>query len=164
MAVGTDQAERDALATRIGAATRLAARADARLTGAIDDFFVAEDSRLDERTRVALGRMLAAVVQGVETDIRRHAARVLAGQGADTQAEQLLKGHEDVVRRLSRAGLLRDRGLMDELIAQVRCDRIAAALPSQAGAPDQPSLLVRLAEVDDGVVAAAAREIGRAHV
>ena len=36
MAVGTDQAERDALATRIGAATRLAARADARLTGAID--------------------------------------------------------------------------------------------------------------------------------
>ncbi len=159
MAVGTDQAERDALATRIGAATRLAARADARLTGAIDDFFVAKDARLDERTRVALGRMLAAVVQGVETDIRRHAARVLAGQGADTQAEQLLKGHEDVVRRLSRAGLLRDRGLMDELIAQVRCDRIAAALPSQAGTPDQPSLLVRLAEVDDGVVAAAARAL-----
>lgn len=159
MAVDTDQAKRDALATRIGAATRLGARADARLTGAIDDFFVADDARLDERTRLALGRMLAAVVQGVETDIRRHAARVLAGQGAETQAEQLLKGHEDVVRRLSRAGLLRDRALMDELIAQVRCDLIAAALPSQAVAPDEPSLLVRLAEADDGVVAAAARAL-----
>lgn len=92
MAVGTDQAERDALATRIGAATRLAARADARLTGAIDDFFVAEDSRLDERTRVALGRMLAAVVQGVETDIRRHAARVLAGQGVIRRPNSCLRG------------------------------------------------------------------------
>lgn len=159
MTVVSDQAEREVLATRIGAANRLAARADARLSGAIDDFFLADDARLDERTRVALGQMVAAVVQGVETDIRRHAARVLAGRGAEGQAEQLLKGHQDVVRRLSRAGLLRDRALMDELIAQVRCDLIAAALPAHVGQPDQPSLLVRLAEVDDGVVAAAARAL-----
>lgn len=159
MAVGSDQAERTTLGTRIGAARGLGALADRRLSGAIDDFFLADDARLDERTRLSLARRLAAVVQGVETDIRRHAARVLSGRGRDAQAEQVLKGHEDVVRRLSRAGLLRDRLLMDELIAQVRCDLIGAALPALGGEPDRPSLLVRLAEVDDGVVAAAARAL-----
>lgn len=63
------------------------------------------------------------------------------------------------MRRLSRAGLLRDRQLMDELIAQVRCERIADELPAAAAAREQASLLVRLAEVDDGVVAAAARAL-----
>lgn len=159
MVVGSDQAERDALGTRLSAARRLGPLADLRLTGAIDDFFLADDARLDERTRLALAQRLAAVVQGVETGIRRHAARVLSGHGRDAQAEQLLRGHQDVVRRLSRAGLLRDRQLMDELIAQVRCDMIGTALPALAIEPDRPSLLVRLAEVDDGVVAAAARAL-----
>ena len=109
MSVGLDQAERATLGTRLSAARRLAQRADARLAGAIDDFFLADDARLDERTRRSLAQRLAAVVQGVETDIRRHAARVLSGRHQDAQAEHLLKGHEDVVRRLSRAGLLRDR-------------------------------------------------------
>jgi len=159
MSVGPDQVERDALDTRIIAARRLAARADARLSGMIADFFLDETARLDERTRVTLGRVLAAVVQGIESEIRRHAARVLTGRGMDAQAEQLLRGHEDIVRRLSRAGLLRDRSLMDELLAQVRCDLIASALPAVAAGPEQTSLLVRLAEVGDGVVAAAARAL-----
>lgn len=159
MSVGPEQAERHALGTRINAARRLRGLADARLTGAIADFFLADDTRLDERTRLTLGRVLAAVVQGIETDIRRHGGRVLSARGADVQAERLLKGHEDVVRRLARAGLLRDRQLMDELIAQVRCDLIAEALPPTATTQEQASLLVGLAEVDDGVVAAAARAL-----
>ncbi|MCP3733351.1 DUF2336 domain-containing protein [Sphingomonas sp. RP10(2022)] len=159
MSVGPEQAGRHAPGTRINAARRLGTLADRRLTGAIDDFFLADDVRLDERTRLTLGRMLAAVVQGIETDIRRQAARVLSGRDLIEQAERLLKGHEDVVRRLSRAGLLRDRLLMDELIAQVRCDLIAGALSPAVAGPDQPSLLVRLSEVDDGVVAAAARAL-----
>lgn len=159
MAVGSDQAERTTLGTRLGAARRLGVVADARLSGAIDDFFLADDARLDERTRLSLAQRLGAVVKAVETDIRRHAARVLSGQGHDAQAEQLLKGHEDVVRRLSRAGLLRDRSLMDELIAQVRTELIGAALPAIEAEPDRASLLIRLAEVDDSVVAAAARAL-----
>jgi hypothetical protein len=159
MSVGPEQAERTALGTRIAAARRLGVVADARLSDAIDDFFLPDNARLDERTRVTLGRMLASIVQGIETEIRRHAARVLSGRGADAQAERLLKGHQDVVRRLSRAGLLRDRLLMDELIAQARCDLIADALPPNVAAPEQASVLVRLAEVDDGVVAAAARAL-----
>ncbi|MGU3316535.1 DUF2336 domain-containing protein [Sphingomonas sp. M6A6_1c] len=147
------------LDTRINAARRLAARADARLTGAITDFFLAEEARLDEQTRLTLGRVLSGVVQGIELEIRRHAARMLTGRGAEARAEQLLTGHDDVVRRLSRAGLLRDRLLIDELLAQVRCDLIAARLAPSAATPEQASLLVRLAEVDDGVVAAAARAL-----
>lgn len=159
MSVEPEQAERMTLDTRIAAARRLGVVADARLSGAINDFFLAEDARLEERTRIALGRMLASIVQAIETEIRRHAARVLSGRGADGQAEQLLKGREDVVRRLSRAGLLRDRLLMDELIAQARCDLTAEALPPTVVAPEQASILIRLAEVDDGVVAAAARAL-----
>ena len=159
MAVGPEQTERDVLDTRINAARRLAASADARLTGAIADFFLAEEARLDEQTRLTLGRVLSGVVQGIELEIRRHAARMLTGRGAEARAEQLLTGHDDVVRRLSRAGLLRDRLLIDELLAQVRCDLIAARLAPSAATPEQASLLVRLAEVDDGVVAAAARAL-----
>ncbi len=159
MSVGPDQAEHAMLGTRISAARRLGALADVRLSGAIDDFFLADDARLDERTRLTLGRLLAGVVQGIETDIRRHAARVLSGRGADAAAERMLRGHEDVVRRLSRAGLLPDRLLMDELLAQVRCDLIGANLPSSVSGPEEVSLLVRLADVDDGVVAAAARAL-----
>jgi hypothetical protein len=158
MAVGPEQTERDVLDTRINAARRLAARADARLTGAIADFFLAEEARLDEQTRLTLGRVMSGVVQGIELEIRRHAARMLSGRGAEARAEQLLTG-DDVARRLSRAGLLRDRLLIDELLAQVRCDLIAARLAPSAATPEQASLLVRLAEVDDGVVAAAARSL-----
>ncbi len=159
MSVGPEQAGRASPGTRISAARRMGAVADLRLSGAIDDFFLADDVRLDERTRLTLGRFLAAVVQGIETEIRRHAARLLSGQGADRLAEGLLRGHEDVVRRLSRAGLLRDRLLMDEVIAQVRCGLIGDALAPIVIAPEQPSLLIRLADVDDGVVAAAARAL-----
>jgi hypothetical protein len=101
---------------------------------------------------------MSGVVQGIELEIRRHAARMLSGRGAEARAEQLLTG-DDVARRLSRAGLLRDRLLIDELLAQVRCDLIAARLAPSAATPEQASLLVRLAEVDDGVVAAAARSL-----
>jgi hypothetical protein len=159
MAVGPEQTERDVLDTRINAARRLAARADARLTGAIADVFLDDEARLDERTRLTLSRTLHGVVQGIEMEIRRHAARVLSGRGAEGQAESLLKRQDDVVRRLSRAGLLHDRLLIDELLAQVRCDLIAERLSPTAASPEQVSLLVRLAEVDDDVVAAAARAL-----
>lgn len=157
MSSGSEQAEPHVLGTRITAARRLGAAADARLSGAIDDFFLADDARLGERLRLTLGQVLTATVEGIEGDIRRHAARQLASRGDDVRAERLLKGHDDVVRRLSRAGLLRDRSLMDELIAQVRCDLIAERLAPAVAAPEQPSVLLRLADVADGVVAAAAR-------
>ncbi len=159
MSVGPEHAVRQSLGTRLDAARRLGERANVRLAGEISDYFLAPESRLDERTRVTLGRVLTAMVQGIETEIRRYAARVLAGAGAEPKAEQLLKGHQDVVRRLSQAGLLRDRLLMDEMIAQVRSGLIAESLVPTAHPGEQASVLVRLAEVDDGVVASAARAL-----
>jgi hypothetical protein len=147
------------LDARLAAARRAARRADSRLTQSIDDFFLADDARLDERTRVMVARLLGGIVRGIETDIRRHAARVLAGHGPDAEAEALLRGHADVVDRLARAGLLRDRQLMDELIARERGTIIAAALPVDIAEAEAPSVLIRLADGDDGVVAGAARAL-----
>ncbi|MCU6452556.1 hypothetical protein LPN01_00520 [Sphingomonas sp. A2-49] len=159
MSVGQDHAERSSLGTRISAARRLGALADLRLSAAIDDLFRSDAGALDERLRLTLRTTIAGIVTGIETDLRRHAARVLAGRGADALAERVLQGRTDVVLRLSRAGLIRDRLLMDELIAQVRCDLLAEGLPPAVAGSRQASVLVRLAEVDDPVVAAAARAL-----
>jgi hypothetical protein len=159
MSAGPPPLDRASLDARLAAARGAAGRAATRLTGTIADFFLADDARLDERTRHAVAAVLAATVGAVETDIRRHAARILAGRGADARAEALLQGHDEVVRRLARAGLLRDRRLMDELLARVRADLVAEALPIHHAAADRPSLLIRLADVDDSIVAAAARAL-----
>ncbi|MBX4390089.1 hypothetical protein K4H03_28840, partial [Mycobacterium tuberculosis] len=69
--------------TNRGARTLLAhaASADAAawhgLATAIDDFFLPDSHRLDERTRVGLGRLLRALVDTVEGEIRDHGVRQL---------------------------------------------------------------------------------------
>lgn len=137
------------------AARSAGARAAVRMTGAIADFFLPDDVRLDDRTRTMLTHLLAGVVRGLDLGIRRHAARLLAQRGRSAAAERLLGAQDDVVRRIARPGLLPD-ALMEELIARVRHDLLADALPVQVSEPDEPSLLVRLAGVPDAVVAAAA--------
>ncbi|HXH17119.1 MAG TPA: DUF2336 domain-containing protein [Sphingomonas sp.] len=132
-------------------------RAEARLEGTIADFFLDADARLDDRTRLMLAQVLAAIVGAIEWDIRRHAARLLAGDGKPRAGETILKATAgSVLHRLTRVGLLRDEDLMDELIARVRLDLIAASLPVEVAEPDEASLLVRLASVPDSVVASAA--------
>lgn len=148
--------ERAQLAARLAAARAARGRADARLTGAIDDFFIPRDSRLDDRLRSAVSRLLAGMVNAIETELRRHASRVLQGKGEGHRADSLLGGHAEVETRLSRAGLLRDRRLMDELIARARSDLMAQGLGATAMTGDRASLLVRLADDADGVVASAA--------
>ena len=135
-----------------------AARDAARLHGAIADFFLPDDARLDERTRRSLDAALVDLVAAVEADLRRHAARLLAGRGADDAAEALLAGG-GAMARLTEAGVLRDADLMDEMIARVRGALIADALPAADAEPGRPSLLVRLADHDDGVVSAAAQAL-----
>jgi hypothetical protein len=132
-------------------------RAETRLTGMIADFSLDANARLDDRTRLLLAQVLGAIVGVIEWDIRRHAARLLAAGGATQAGEAMLRaGAESVLDRLTRAGLLRDEELMDELIARVRHDLIAASLPVEVAEPDEASLLVRLAGVPDSVVASAA--------
>jgi hypothetical protein len=129
---------------------------DSRTDHAITDFFLPDEARLDERTRLLLASLLDAVVGTVETDIRRHAARLLSGRGAMRKAEALLADDARALTRLMSAGLLRDAELMEELLGRVRADLLAEALPVAVDVPDRPSLLVRLAALPDTVVAAAA--------
>jgi len=137
------------------AAARAETRARARMGTAVADFFLADDDRLDDQTRATVARVLADAVGALDLAIRRHAARLLGRAGPDDAAERLLRLRDDVTRRLSRPGLLPPE-LVEEMIARVRQDAIAAALPVAVAGPDEPSLVVRLAAVPDAVVAAAA--------
>lgn len=130
-------------------------RADVRLGHAAADLFLPDDARLDDRVRARVTDALTRLVEGIAADLSRHAARLLAGDGDTARAEAVL-GRRDVFSRLAGAGLLRDLDLLDELLARVRLDVIAEALPTAPAAPDAPSLLVRLTEAPDSVVAKAA--------
>ncbi|QDZ07212.1 DUF2336 domain-containing protein [Sphingomonas panacisoli] len=139
--------DRNGASRLLARAAAALSRADRGLAQTIDDFFLPEDARLDDRTRATLTVTLAAMVAAVEGDLRRRAARSLAAAGEGVA----------VLDRLTGAGLLRDPGLMRELIARTRLDLLADALttaaPDDAGAP---SLLARLTASGDGQVANAA--------
>ena len=146
-------------ATDRGARTLLAhvAGADAAayrgLATAIDDFFLPESHRLDERTRVGLGRLLRALVDTVEGEIRDHGVRQLHMQG-ETELAEALAGAEGVFAALCDSGLLRDRELMAELIAQVQQELLASGMPVQAhDDPERPSLINRFVQHPDRVLA-----------
>ena len=149
--------------TRRGATALLAraavadVRADERLRVAIDDFFLDEDARLDDRTRVAMAAVLGDLALGIEAALRRYAARLLAARDAATLAETLSAEAPAILERLVGSGLVRDSDLMRELFGRVRQDLLADALPSDAPEdPDRASLLPRLAQQGDSVVAASA--------
>lgn len=140
------------------AASPSAARDD--LTIAIDDFFLPDHARLDERTRAALAALLQALVETFEGELRGRAARLLNARGEGTLSDALLDPGDSVLPRLARAGLLRDRELMGELIARVRQDALAGALPMAAPEePDRPSLINRYVQHPDRVLAAAAMAV-----
>lgn len=130
-------------------------RADRGLAQAIDDFFLPDDMRLDDRTRAVLGGTLAAMIAAVEGDLRRQVARALAAGGDRDRARWLSEG-EPVHDRLIASGLLRDPDLMRELIARTRQDVLADALPPAAADTGAASLLARLTVSADTHVAGAA--------
>lgn len=132
-------------------------RAEDRLRGAIDDFFFDDDARLDDRTRIAMASVLQDLASGIETALRRHGARLLATRDEAVLAATLDTDSPKVLERLIGAGLVRDADLMRELLGRVRQDLLADALPSDVPEdPDRASLLPRLAQHGDSVVAASA--------
>lgn len=132
-------------------------RAEARLAAAIDTFFIGEDGGLDERERRAIAAMLDRLVGGIAGEVVRHCARLLEDRGLVGLAQRLEAPAAGVFARLVEAGLVRDRELIRELVGRVRQEWLAEALPSgPAGDPDRPSLLPRLIDEGDGVVAGAA--------
>ncbi len=158
----------------LGAATRaLLARAEgadargrAALQAAIDDVFLSPDLRLDDRTRNGLTILVNAMVTAVAGELVDRSGKLLMARGEGQMADALANDRSPVVEKLADAGLLSDRDFIGECIARVRADQIAAALPNEApGEPDTPSLLVRLTESPDRVVAGAATAVlaGESH-
>lgn len=134
-------------------------RADRGLAAAIDDFFVSDDDRLDDRTRATLAATLLGIVAAIEGDLRREAARLLESAGDDVLANRVSEG-ASVFDQLADAGALRDPRLMRELIGRTRQDVLAEGLPTMA--PDEgggSSLLARLSASADTHVASAALDV-----
>lgn len=145
-----------ALLARAAAADLAAHRA---LAAAIDDFLLPEDARLDERTRSALARLARALIETVEGEISGHAVRLLRTQGEAALADALEAGG-GTADALNDSVLLRDPELLRELIARVRQDLLAGGMAVQAhDDPEQPSLLNRLAQQPDRLLAQAAAAV-----
>lgn len=158
---GTDSPRAgDGAARLLARAAAAGARAHAHLGAAIRDVSLSADVRIDDRRRAAVGASFAALVATVEGELREHGARLLRGRGQAAQAAALTDAPASVADRLWRGGLADDADFMGELIARVHLDVLADLLPD-AGRddPDRPSLLPRLTEHADRVVAAGARAV-----
>lgn len=129
------------------------------LAGAIDDFFLPRAARLDERIRAELSRLLAAIIAAIEAEIRSHAEPLLQASGAkglDVSPE----ASGVVLARLSQSRLLRDPGLMAELLARVRLEALGRGLPMQASDdPERASLINRYVQHPDGLLASGAMAV-----
>lgn len=128
-----------------------------RLRHAIDDLFLPDDARLDERTRANLSQLMRSLIATVEGEVGAHAARLLAGRGEAALAERVGRADPGIADRLIASGLLRDHELVGELLDRVLEMQVGAALPVTAPThPDRPNLAARLARSPDRVVAAGA--------
>ncbi|WP_404339524.1 DUF2336 domain-containing protein [Sphingomonas sp. MMS12-HWE2-04] len=126
----------------------------------IDDFFLLDEARLDERTRSALGALIVQLVETVEAELRAHGVRLLTARGEPAIAAALTQPRGAVLLRLAQTGVLRDHEFMAELIARVRQDALGAALAMHAPEdPERPSLLSRFVQHPDRVLAAGAMAV-----
>ncbi len=148
-----------AFGTSSDAIARASARADRRIDAAIGDLLLAEHGRLDERTRTLLRRDLGALVAGIEGDVRRHAARLLAARTREDAAARLIEGDGAAWTLLVAQRLLDDRALLTEAIAATRLVLLSEGLPANVGEGARASLIVRLADLPDRAVAQAARAV-----
>ncbi|KQN37746.1 hypothetical protein ASG37_12090 [Sphingomonas sp. Leaf407] len=141
------------LLDRVASAERVGA---SRLRAAADTFHLTDDARIDDRTATALHGAMRGVVGAVEAEVRDHAVRLLTTRGEAALAQQL-RGCGGTFDRVNRAGLFRDGALFGELLARVRLAHIAAALPvTLPEGLERPTMIARMAQASDRLVAAAA--------
>src|ERR1041385_3808528 len=127
--VDMDDGARDGALTLIAQAAVASAVAHRWLPVSIEDFFLSDVGRLDERTRVAMARLLRAMVATVAADLRAHASRLLRSRDETAYADAL-EAAPELVERVGRSGLLRDSELIDELLGRVRQELLASAMPA----------------------------------
>ena len=127
--------------------------------GATFDLMLGDEHRLDEQTRFAAHNRLDAVIGAVEREIRDHASRLLQSRDA-TALVGALEAAGEAASMLRNSAALRDSGLIEEILAAVRLELIGAALPVEArDDADEESLLARLVQAPDRLVAAGALSV-----
>lgn len=148
----------DALPGANDAAGALIARAsrggltNTRLRAAAADLATPDTDRLDDEAREAIRADLDRLIGAIESDLRHYAGR--AGNGRSAAA---LAPSEGLVQRMIAAGLLDDGELIGELTDRAWSTIIAARLPLAVDLDtSRPSLLPRLANGPDRVIASAA--------
>ena len=133
-------------------------RAAARRQGAVADLRLDDDSRLTDRIRFEVAARLDALVETTAADLLHQAERLRAEDDGERDPVAPPSPAE-AMARMRRAGLFHAPDLVAELVAQVRQQLLAEALPIESMAGDAPSLLVRLIEAPDRIVAASARAV-----
>lgn len=131
-------------------------RARRRLAAAAADLHLTDADRLDDRYRLALHHMIAHSCALVEGDLRQFAARLLVSRGLPEPALALSEAGTVVYPALRDVGLLGDAAFMRAMLGRTGLALMAERLPVAAAPSERPSLLARLVEHRDGVVAAAA--------
>lgn len=133
-------------------------RARRRLESAIDDFFLVEDDRLDDRTRAAIGMVLSNAVQGIGREIAGDAVHQIGAQAPEVGRLSLDGSHATLLGRLLDSGVLRDSALMAELLGQVRQDLLGETLVANRPPGAPAAVLARLTACSDHAVSAAAQD------
>lgn len=149
----------DAASSADGAAGALIARASAAASGdhvrrrmAAADLAMPDATRLDDEAREAIRGDLDRLIGAIEADLRHFVGR--AGPGRTVAA---LAQSDGLVARMIGAGLLDDDELIGELTDRAWSVIIAGRLPLTTDLDgDRPSLLPRLANGPDRVIASAA--------
>ena len=143
--------------TLFARAARADRRADARLRVALDDYLMADDGRLDDRTRGALTALLARAVAAIGREIAGHAVKLIEAHDA-AAPPGWTSDPAPMLHALIDAGVLRDRMLIAELLDQVRQDLLGDALRANRP-PDAPvDPILAMIRSDDGAAAAAAAD------
>ncbi len=120
---------------RRAAAAELRAQSGQRI--AVDDFFVPEEARLEERTRA--GAVRAGPWADGHRGRRSRASRAPAHRGGEAElVGALIEPDTAVLARLWSSGLLRDGELMAELIGRARQELLGTELRAMS-APTIPS-------------------------
>ena len=130
--------------------------AEERLAVAIDDIFLSQPGRLDDRTRAATLRLTEATVCAIERQVAGDAAHALAAIGRHDAAGVLQSNEPIAWPRLRDAGLMHDAELIAELIAQTRIDLLDESLAMLRVHDSGPTLATTLVERGTGVQRAAA--------
>lgn len=133
------------------------ARAARRFAAAQADVRADPADRVTERDLVLLRETVKKHCARIEHDLRQFAARRLVASGMPEIALPLAEGPLIAFDAISAGGCLADAAFLRAMLHRVGAVTLAHALPAITNeADDQPSLLARLADHPDGVVADAA--------